>query len=38
MRVGTLERALSEAVTVKHEEKSKEEKKARGRTEWKEAV
>ncbi|MDE3088727.1 MAG: ATP-binding protein [Chloroflexota bacterium] len=36
--VGALERARSEAVTVKREEKSKEEKKARGRSEWKEAV
>ncbi len=36
--VGALERARSEVVTVKREEKSKEEKKARGRSEWKEAV
>ena len=36
--VAALERARSEAVTVKREEKSKEEKKARGRSEWKEAV
>jgi DNA helicase HerA-like ATPase len=36
--VAALERARSEAVTVKREEKSKEEKKTRGRTEWKEAV
>ena len=36
--VGALEHARSEAVTVKREEKSKEEKKARGRSEWKEAV
>jgi hypothetical protein len=34
----TRSNARSEAVTVKREEKSKEEKKARGRTEWKEAV
>jgi uncharacterized protein len=36
--VGALERARSEVVTDKREEKSKEEKKARGRSEWKEAV
>lgn len=36
--VGALERARSEVVTERREEKSKEEKKARGRTEWKEAV
>ena len=35
---GALERARSEVVTLRREEKSKEEKKARGRTEWKEAV
>lgn len=33
-----LEEARSEVITVKREEKSKEEKKARGRSEWKEAV
>ncbi|MBI4788736.1 MAG: ATP-binding protein [Chloroflexi bacterium] len=36
--VGALERARSEVVTVRREEKAKEEKKARGRSEWKEAV
>jgi hypothetical protein len=33
-----LEEARSEVITVKREEKVKEEKKARGRSEWKEAV
>lgn len=36
--VAALERARSESITFKREEKSKEEKKARGRSEWKEAV
>ncbi len=36
--VGALERARSEVVTTRREEQAKAEKKARGRTEWKEAV
>lgn len=36
--VGALERARSEVVTSRREEKSKEAKKSRGRTEWEEAV
>jgi len=36
--VGALERARSEVVTDAREEKAKEEKKARGRSEWREAV
>ncbi len=36
--VGALERARSEVVTDQRETKSKEEKKTRGRSEWKEAV
>ena len=36
--VGALDRARSEVVTDQREEKSKEQKKTRGRSEWKEAV
>lgn len=36
--VGALERARSEVVTHRREERAKEEKKTRGRTEWQEAV
>lgn len=36
--VAALERARSEAVTFRREQKTKEEKKTRGRTEWQEAV
>jgi len=36
--VGALERARSEVITDAREEKAKEEKKARGRSEWREAV
>jgi hypothetical protein len=36
--VAALERARSEVITEVRESKSKEEKKARGRSEWKEAV
>ncbi len=36
--IGALERARSEAKTDVREQKAKEEKKARGRSEWKEAV
>ena len=36
--IAALERARSEMVTDAREEKSKEERKARGRSEWKEAV
>ncbi len=36
--IAALERARSEVITDTREQKSKEEKKARGRTEWKEAV
>jgi uncharacterized protein len=36
--VGALDRARSEVVTDPREEKSKEQKKTRGRSEWKEAV
>ncbi|MBI5035289.1 MAG: ATP-binding protein [Chloroflexi bacterium] len=36
--VAALERARSEVITERRESKAKEEKKARGRTEWKEAV
>jgi uncharacterized protein len=36
--VAALERARSETITEGRESKSKEEKKSRGRTEWKEAV
>ena len=36
--IAALERARSEVITDTREQKSKEEKKARGRSEWKEAV
>ncbi len=36
--VSALERARSEVVTVRREQKAKEERKARGRSEWQEAV
>ncbi len=36
--VAALERARSEVVTVRREEKAKEDKKTRGRSEWQEAV
>ena len=36
--IAALERARSEVITDAREQKAKEEKKARGRTEWKEAV